>query len=462
MERSTPISPATSSAAASRCSNSTRRSCWPASANTSSPAQAKPPWITRRPNWPRCARGERNSWKRPARGSVTGAVRPGGDRGHAERTGQAPPHRDAHGPRGGFMTTRKVVQGADGRAGAGAATRSPTCRGCCVEADVLESEAARVAPRPVRHAARPSYPGPPILRVTNIYPILNGETRTAQGPLPRRQPGLRPAARISLSTVELPRAVRHRPVMSVPEDAVIDTGTRQPRLRRSRPGQVSSRAASNRCALRGGPRRDHSPASEAGRARRWRPTSSSTRNRGCSRPSAARWAMARQGTGNDHLAHRALGAAPLPHPAGGRWRSASAWWSMHHVPLDAMPDLATRRSSSIPRGTARPISSKIRSPIRSSRRCSARRRSRPCAASPTSATPTSTSSSRTARISTGRARASSNTCPKLQRACRKACRPNSAPTPPASAGSSSTPWSMRPASTRWPTCAATRIGTLRY
>ena len=41
-------------------------------------------------------------------------------------------------------------------------------------------------------------------------------------------------------------------------------------------------------------------------------------------------------------------------------------------------------------------------------------------------------------------------------------RPSSGRTPPASAGSSSTRWSTRPASTTWPSCARTRTGILRY
>ena len=73
------------------------------------------------------------------------------------------------------------------------------------------------------------------------------------------------------------------------------------------------------------------------------------------------------------------------------------------------PTSPTPRSSSTPAGTRAPTSSRTRSPTRWCRRCSARRRSRRCAASPTSATPSSTSSSRTAPTSTGPARGRSST-----------------------------------------------------
>ena len=68
-------------------------------------------------------------------------------------------------------------------------------------------------------------------------------------------------------------------------------------------------------------------------------------------------------------------------------------WSLHHVPLDALPDISDVQVIIHTRGRAsRPMSSRTRSPIPSSLRCSRRRTSRPCARRPCSATLMSSSS----------------------------------------------------------------------
>ena len=119
---------------------------------------------------------------------------------------------------------------------------------------------------------------------------------------------------------------------------------------------------------------------------------------------------------HDRAHHRVQRQEPLPRPARDRRRRCSARSGVvRHIRLDAIPDLSDTqvivysrwdRTPDIDRGPGD-------LPDRHAR-CSARRRSRRSAASPTSATRTCTSSSRTAPTSTGRARACSSTCRKIQ------------------------------------------------
>ena len=92
---------------------------------------------------------------------------------------------------------------------------------------------------------------------------------------------------------------------------------------------------------------------------------------------------------------------------------ALACWSMRNIPLDALPDLSDTQVIVYSRWDRSPdiIEDQVTYPDhhRAARRAAG---SRPSAASPTSASATSTSSSRTAPTCTGRAPASSSTCPR--------------------------------------------------
>ena len=137
----------------------------------------------------------------------------------------------------------------------------------------------------------------------------------------------------------------------------------------------------------------------------------------------------------------------------------AGWWSMRHVPLDAIPDLSDTQVIVFSRWDRSPDLG--RRPGDLSDRlgpggCAPR--SGPCAGSRTSATPTSTSSSRTAPTSTGRARAPRSTSRPCCRACPRASGPSSARMRPRSAGSSSTRWSTSRAGAAWLSCAHSRTG----
>jgi hypothetical protein len=97
---------------------------------------------------------------------------------------------------------------------------------------------------------------------------------------------------------------------------------------------------------------------------------------------------------------------------------AGSVWSMRNIPLDALPDLSDTQVIVYSRWDRSPdiIEDQVTYPIIT--RCSARRRSRPSAASPTSASATCTSSSRTAPTCTGRALGCSNTCRRSRRSSR--------------------------------------------
>ena len=99
----------------------------------------------------------------------------------------------------------------------------------------------------------------------------------------------------------------------------------------------------------------------------------------------------------------------------------AGWWSLQHVPLDAIPDLSDTQVIVYSRWDRSPdiIEDQVTYPIVTAM-LGAPQGARRSAASPTSATRSSTSSSRTAPTSTGRARARSSTCRRCCRGCRRA------------------------------------------
>ncbi|MBL0390650.1 efflux RND transporter periplasmic adaptor subunit [Ramlibacter monticola] len=127
-------------------------------------------------------------------------------------------------PVGGIVTEKKAVQGM--RFSAGEMLYQVTDLGAVwVIADVFEQDIAAMRPgarAAVRINAYPerTFPG----TVTYVYPTLKAETRTVPVRIELANPGqlLKPAM---FAQVELP-AGDPRPVLTVPDSAVIDSGTR--------------------------------------------------------------------------------------------------------------------------------------------------------------------------------------------------------------------------------------------
>jgi len=111
-----------------------------------------------------------------------------------------------------------------------------------VQAEVPELDQAMLRVGQPASVTADAYPGETFHgRVSFISPVLNAQTRTVQVrvELPNRDGRLRPAM---FASVEFSAVQKTAPVLSIPQSAVIDTGTRQVALVQVAPGRFAPRA----------------------------------------------------------------------------------------------------------------------------------------------------------------------------------------------------------------------------